>query len=487
VGSFVSTTEGAGGYVFTHYASPTGVATYANATNINTPCNIHTAFASATAGDVVGLRGGTYNIGSGTGESNPALPLNGTGTVTQPLVFAAYTGESPILDGTGTTLVNGASTVQGCIVLSLNDNKTYITFDGLKFTCDGGLHAPFAFRFGGSGNQGDPPSTYDGTMSNHTIKNCEFNGGSVLQTYADNSAAIRFNGCRHVTVENCYFYNWLNAGPNDYPEGIQSYSGHDIIVRNNHFHECHNGVYLKSYNSDWDIYNNFFTDYQNRALRASCETHYIHKIRVYNNVAYHSSPVTNTTLGAFTLATNNTPGGVPNFLTSQQGIECYNNTAVAFTSNLAGAQFSFQNILAQTDGFKFYNNLIIGRDNLTGSGFGFQSGQLNIARNENYTAAVGEVDYNLYDTATFRVMGGNGGGNLLALDLATLQGLTIHGLSPGQHNQNSVEGTPVFVNSSGTFSVPSDFQLAAGSPGKGVGRFGDDMGANVATVGIGNG
>jgi hypothetical protein len=104
----------------TYWVSPTGSASWASCVG-STPlsgsaaCSLASANANAVAGDLVYLRGGTYNI-SGT-----AIQPSHSGTsATAMITFAAYTGETPIITGS----TNGF----------WMDNNSYISIQGITFS-----------------------------------------------------------------------------------------------------------------------------------------------------------------------------------------------------------------------------------------------------------------------------------------------------------------------------------------------------------------
>lgn len=73
------------------YVTTTGTAS--NAGTLASPWSLAKAFSSASAGDTVHVRGGTYTSGP--------YSISVSGTATQPIVFRNYAGETPILDMTG--------------------------------------------------------------------------------------------------------------------------------------------------------------------------------------------------------------------------------------------------------------------------------------------------------------------------------------------------------------------------------------------------
>ncbi len=84
-----------------HYVTSTGTDTYANSTNIATPCSLTTALATAAAGDRINVKVGTY------GRTTTADAMTNDGTITSPIIVRGYS--SSIGDGyLGRTNGNGA-------------------------------------------------------------------------------------------------------------------------------------------------------------------------------------------------------------------------------------------------------------------------------------------------------------------------------------------------------------------------------------------
>jgi hypothetical protein len=104
-----------------HYTSNSGSDTWANSTNIGTPCSLGTAVANAAAGDTVYLRGGTYTIGSGTAAFEPT----NSGSAGNRITFAAYQSEVPVL----TQADYQTTTVYGFLF----SGRSYITLDHITF------------------------------------------------------------------------------------------------------------------------------------------------------------------------------------------------------------------------------------------------------------------------------------------------------------------------------------------------------------------
>jgi hypothetical protein len=80
----------------THYVASSGTATWANSTNIDTPCSLATANTNAVAGDMVYIRAGTYS-----GITGSAINPSHTGTTGNIITFSSYNGEDVQLTGSG--------------------------------------------------------------------------------------------------------------------------------------------------------------------------------------------------------------------------------------------------------------------------------------------------------------------------------------------------------------------------------------------------
>jgi hypothetical protein len=201
-------------FAATYYVSPTGSAAWASATNIDTPTSITTAFSNATAGDLVYLRGGTYsgttwtiNANSGTSDSNR-------------IIFRAYTGETPILSGSGRWI--------------LEIRRNWIWLDGLTIT--GALTGADSFVVG----------TYNtGAVTGFKITNSTITMTSYDST--DNCDVIGlFSGPVDTVIQN----NIITGSNNNGPAGVQMFQGTGYKVLNNQISGVKQGVYQKHPNCD---------------------------------------------------------------------------------------------------------------------------------------------------------------------------------------------------------------------------------------------
>jgi hypothetical protein len=211
----------------THYVSPTGSATWANSTNISTPTSIATAFANASAGDLVYLRGGTYNMGT----TVLTLANSGTGTAdAQRIIFRAYTGETPDI----VTNVSGVphSDNAGAFVILQN----YVTIDGITMhTTAGSAEFNSCIEVG-----------YDYGCTGVKIINCNLN--LVYATSVSNIAVIQFHTVTNGLIQNNTLtgYRWSGGGT----MGIQLWNGTGNKVLNNVISTNDLGIMQKHPNCD---------------------------------------------------------------------------------------------------------------------------------------------------------------------------------------------------------------------------------------------
>jgi hypothetical protein len=495
VGSFVSTTEGAGEYTYTHYVAPynggagpgtsdtdaQNATAFANASNILTPCTIACAFANATAGDTIAIRGGTYEVGSASGATYVGCLNFANDGIDEAnrIIIAAYTGESPTINGEkGTTGPTGnTGTPLGTILIGMNKEAgwgaNYITIDGIRFTSDSGTSMAVITAAVSAGDQ-DWQNAASQVGGHITIKRCIFEGGTDLPAPADNFAAIYCLRYSWMIVEDCLFKDYTTSDPR-YPHAWQSYYSHFGIFRNNEVVNCNQGVYFKSGNHGWQIYNNFFHNLDKQGIEFGTNVNYFSTMQVWNNIFYDCRnggiSSNETDLGSFPQYTGD-------------DMQYWNNTIVRAATqdtNNQGAPFGY--LHRKSTGhpnFRFYNNILSNRTIWYNAQF-----------DQDVNANPGFFDNNIFYSqiggGVIRVWKSLDTGGTNYSNFADFLNATVCGLAPGQHNQASLTTAPVFVNANGNFSEPSDFLLDAASPGKNAGIGGIDIGADTTTVGIGNG
>lgn len=416
-----------------HYVSLDGSYTWGESTNINTPCSALTAMSNAVAGDTVYFRGGTYNLGTCTKTYYAILEPSNSGSSGNPITFAAYPGETPVMDGTEYT---AARLIR---IFGVNAGKDYITFDGFTLKANGGTKMPSIVLWGG-----------DGISTGCTIKNCTFNGGTDPLTWTDNVEAIRLERTENALVQNCMIYNYTETNNYANTAAIKMYANNHATIENCEIANCSTGIYVKGGDNDnttirhnWSygcyrgIYNNPSTYNHNDNLQ------------IYNNV------IVNNDYNIWIVGSTNTHA---------DDCEIYNNTIYGSTAGI---------FYSQGKTWKIYNNIIHGCANKQ-----YMNGYDNVT--------VAQSDHNQFGDSPLRIVThlyqGNSQKTYTSMDQWNnsdeLEGENNH---PGE---GSLASDPKFVNSSGNMNQLEDFRLAPDSPCKGAGRGGVDMGADISLVGL---
>lgn len=434
----------------THYASPTGSATWANATNINTPTDIQTAFNSAVAGNVVCFRGGTYNF-----TYNPPSDYNqqqlqpaNSGTSSSWITFQAYPSEVPLVNIIGT---DSTGTFAGYVSSAMGVyHQNYIILDGFHLTCDGGVHRP-RVHIGDNAEYFPPHST-----ANIIIRNFDINGGSaILPALGDNSELIRLDSAGYVTIQSNKLYNSRTSDNGHNTSAIKTYNTDHTIVQNNEIYNNSNGVYFKRDCEQCTISYNYIHNNYIGSLHAVYNNFSMPDTHIFHNVYAHH--------GYIAISMDNDQSGGA----SADNWQIYNNTI--YDSAINGVAFEGSSTAA--NGATIYNNitqLIGGGDELSGTG----------------TSGLVAEDHNQWGTSSFRITINQYQGNQIqSSSLAAWQATTA--LASGGHpGASDLVSNPLFTNGSGNYSLLSDFTLQANSPCKGAGRGGVDIGANVYLVGL---
>lgn len=431
----------------THYVSPTGSDTWANSTNIDTPCSATTAMSNAVAGDIVYFRGGTYNLGiSPTDSYQNILQPSNSGVAGNSITFQAYTGETPILVG----IWRSAAYKQAMIIGVYQ--KSYVVIDGFTLYGEDGSSNPVC------------ASSRIVNASYVTIKNCKIRGVDTVD-WTDNVEGIRIEGSNHITVQRNYIYDFKNSSGNHNTSAIKTYDNSFLTIENNELVDNNaSGIYLKRSTSDSVVRYNFIrcpsgacnggSIFSNPGGAASTNDY---RIKIYHNLVIHAK------YGIFLLSAG---GNVA------EDFEVYNNTV--YYSSGSGENTAITCGNGST--WKIYNNIV--------QGYGTGRKLLWYP-----STVVGECQYNQYGSATFKVVTNlyGGGGTRTYNSLTDWHNSTeVYGnVHPeGAITLNGLASDPKFVNGSGNLNQLYDFRLASDSPCKGTGKGGLDMGANIDFMGV---
>uniref|UniRef100_A0A6M3J7B3 Right handed beta helix domain-containing protein n=1 Tax=viral metagenome TaxID=1070528 RepID=A0A6M3J7B3_9ZZZZ len=202
----------------TYYASPTGSDTWANSTNISTPCSVTTALANAAAGDTVFFRGGTY--------TDYDLVFTNSGSSGNQITLKNYPGETPIFNAGFTVPGTPSSTFHPIFDI---DGKNYITLDGLEMTQ--GLRANIRLA-------------YNIATDHIIIQNCNLHN---IVCY-DNSGQVYFGGggASNVTIQNNLLHDLYNYADCTSSAGLLIFNaGDNLIIQNNEMYTTHKAIFYK--------------------------------------------------------------------------------------------------------------------------------------------------------------------------------------------------------------------------------------------------
>lgn len=429
-----------------HYVSPTGSSSWAQSSNLYTPCSAAIAFANARAGDTVYFRGGTYRTPKRSFGDTYSGYYNvmHSGTPSSNIVFMAYPSEVPLfsgLSGGSGDKTSGSSNVYATIFAT--NNKSYIVFDGFSFEADGGKK--MARMMVGIDHT-------DANGGGHcTIKNCSFQGGTASATAnrsTDNNEGLRIEGNNYTNVFNCRFTNYKMTDNWHNTSAMKMYWDTSCTIENCEFDSSSTGVYFKEANPKAVVRNCFFRgNYQaflissEIANRANSDS-----LQFYNNVIINSSYV------GFDWEGSGSDEG-----THGDDYVIYNNT---FYGNTLHVRFGFT---GPGHGASFYNNIL---SHATGD-YNFLTQDFSAVWKNNLK----QVDHNQWGTPWKPIRIGDNGRdiNYNSLGIWKTSGQLENPFDAGCGFTNNpgcgdMASDPLFVNTSGGFDQLMDFKLAPNSP-----------------------
>jgi hypothetical protein len=436
----------------TYYVSNAGSG---STCSIGSPCTIAYAMSNAVAGDIWLFRGGTYTVPTKNGYNYLSQSADGyhgyyepqhSGTAGSPITFRAYTGETPILNGTAAG-GEGVSGQSGETMLGTYD-KTYIVFDGFTLQVDGGLNT--ARMVLGSN---DLCSTYVPISTHVTIQNCYFSGGSTVQTNTDNVEGLRIECVSDTTVQNNTFYHYMETNNYHNTSAIKTYDTANTLVKNNEFSNNTNTIYFKRDCQNCTVSYNYIHDTDTGIYASAYNIWSPANLLIYQNVIvnFTGTGVYNEISDGQTFATEN----------------IYNNSM--YSTYTTGEAYL---IIADGTGHHLYNNALQVPHAPTDYGS-------SVVRHTSGSVLT-EQDYNSFGNTNFMVRGPSGSYYSTLATWAASSELSGGG-HPDTHSLNSA--TSCFTNGSGNLNTLNDFLIKA--PCVGTGKAGADMGANVALVGTG--
>ncbi len=194
-----------------HYASPTGTATWAQSTNINTPCSIYTAVSNAVAGDTVYCLAGTYNL-----TSTLNFYIN-SGSIGNPITFMKDPAAAE-----NTVILNATNNMLDHIWIS---NVSYIVLDGFNLTMTSQQSLNGFVEIVNSANHITLKNLYIHDISN---------ASAGIRVWG-NSA--NYNNCNNNTIDNCQIKRLGQSCL-----GIKVAYTTTLTIKNCWIQECHNDL-----------------------------------------------------------------------------------------------------------------------------------------------------------------------------------------------------------------------------------------------------
>jgi parallel beta-helix repeat protein len=297
-----------------YYVSPSG--NNSNSGSISEPwLTISYGASQLESGDSLVVRAGTYN--------EQVIPVNSGTSSNSRIVYTAFTGETPIIDGTGVTLPTGMG---GLLQLS---DLSHIVINGF------------------------------------TVRNAGTD---------DNHCGILIDGCSGVTVSNCYTYNTTSSGIGVWDSDAISLTGNEVelacndgeqecitvagtssfTVSGNHVHDSGpgsiggEGIDIKDGSSAGSVYGNVVHDINRIGIYVDSWDKPTDIISVYGNLVY------GTTDDGFALAAE--AGGLLSLVSVYNNIACNNagSGLVVASWGESGAQHPMDDI--QIINNTFYGN-----------------------------------------------------------------------------------------------------------------------------------
>ncbi len=301
------------------------------------------AAAHAQAGDLVWVRGGTY--------AEQLVPKN-SGTAAQPLVFAAYPGETVTLDGSGLNLIRNTSPTP-----PLPPFSGVIHLHGLQHLWIVGFTVKNSSDIGIMGYNCDDLVIQDNYVTESASSGIAvWNSRQVLVSHNEINRANKSKGQENLSIgENVndfeVSYNHIHHSATTTGNGGE---GMDIKegssngnIHHNHIHDI--SLKLCLYVDAWDtlsqnlrIHDNILHDCNPHGIAITAERGgTIKQVRVYNNVIYNNK-ITGVHVGA---------GFQPN----TDGVYIYNNS---FYNNGKGNNFGASVMLKNSNAknIQVFNN-----------------------------------------------------------------------------------------------------------------------------------
>jgi hypothetical protein len=379
------------------------------------------AITTATAGDTVFVRAGTYTVSASAVTAN-------AGTSASPVTIKAYPGETPTITSSGIRVL---TVVQ----------KPYWTFDGLTFIASGILDGEGAII---------KVTNYD--ASHAVIQNCHFQ--AISSVGHDNVACVMLQAgyASYALIQNNTFVGFHNA-----PDGTSKVLGIQYLgitgavgvkILHNTFDTFDMGIYVKHANGDTSAATGAEIAYN--CIR-NCDRSGLSGNATYINIHDNLFVGTGTSAGDGAMQCQ--------IMQGQNGGGTLGHHSTINHNTLYKAGLYLDNSAGPITYTNVTNNI-------------FSTQAFTAVWRTPTTPHYTTLDYNLYVSGTTKVIGEYG----VNYTLATWR--THYG-----GDANSLSASPIYVGGAAPVTI-ADYALAAGSPGHNAASDGKDMGADIGQVGI---
>lgn len=428
-----------------YYVSPTAISTnWQAAKDKENPCTPKTAMKNIKAGETVYFLEGKYNIpelGPLTMWSyHSFLEVENSGTVNNPIVFAAYP--------QAVVIMNGLGDQSDEVRVFSTGMQDYIIFDGFVIQANDGAKM-------GSMIIGYDIGDWNKVSQGCIVRNCFFNGGFNIIKSSDNRECLRIEWTMDTLVQNCKIYNCWHQTNNHNTSGIKMYHNKNTIIEQCEIYYCSTGIFDKSDGRSSVYRYNFFHD-----CRVGLEiTSYFDDNHSHDDSKIYHNLFVNNKYSSITEITEEN--------SHSHNQEIYNNTFYGSHDHKVSIS------LGGGINKKFYNNIIYGYP-IDGD-----IGLLRWRGTGTVLPEIAECDHNQFgDLPNFLIK--KNSTSWTTLDSWKNSNALMGGKNPGE---GSLRSNPRFENGSGKLTEINDFVLANDSPCKEAGRNGVNMGADVSKVG----
>ena len=472
-----------GGLARTHFVAPDGDALWGESVDRDKPCSPQTAFANAQAGDTVYFRGGSYTVEKYGKPYQGSLGPAHSGTREEPITFAACPGERVVFEGKAQLRGQGRRKNYQLTIRALgNQFQSYIVFDGFHFV-ERDRTGFCGIIIGRGCDHRDKPENW---VKGCVVRNCTFDGGDfVIGSHpddnpksADNNEAIRIEETQGTLIRNCRIWNIQHVNHNHNVSAIKMYYNKEVTIENCEIYRCSTANYDKGRSSRSVFRYNYVHD----SAQALLLTGYGWKspsspngyfmcahtdCRVYHNVFANAGRIDDITQDG----------------SHSSNLTFYSNTLYAGDGSYTGVN------LGNGTGKSVYNNVIYGKRRDRDLGLMRFTGSDHLTAVPQTPLEIAACDHNqfggLSENLLIRVhFQGEKAPyytNYTSIPAWQASGVLVGGKNPGQ---GSLDCDPRFVDRSGKFESLDDFRLTKGSPCRGAGRDGENMGADVGRVGV---